>query len=542
MKHHKITAMGQRDVYRILLFSLLIILMPSIILSLDEYIDPFAFHTVGLAQIYYREGRYFPSPITMRYGWQSIANGISIRFVPTLFLLVLSQITGISLWHLLFLPIIGIILPLFAYLICKNLRLPVTIAILYAMVISYNLFMVNAYYISVGMFFFLVFIFTSLKFLELGQSIKEVDAGLLILIFIATYFSYYTAEFLTLGYIFSITLLVWVLEKFGIKKLKVKYYLLSLIFLLVFIGFDNVFYWYLENINIEKGLDLFNSYINYVLRLLKSGGEAVLEYRPQIGNPLIVYIELIQQILIWVAIGIYLTYIITKTKVFKKNPVALSTEGLVLIAFFLTGIMETLIYLPVGYGVYTRTLSIFSSLGALYSLDKLNAMSCVQRKRILKILFMMVTLLIVSASFAKFVIRVSDPLNPNGGKLHSKMNVTISWILSYDTDGIVIADLRTIGQTFLELTKGEKIDSIVLRRLGPEVCYLYSFSNEGIDRLFEERGALLVLSYEFRERAFHAGEAWRFSPPIRETFSVLNYYVQVNKIFDDGRGLIYEYS
>ncbi|MEM4677359.1 MAG: hypothetical protein QXY55_05680 [Candidatus Korarchaeota archaeon] len=515
-------------------------------MSLDEYIDPFAFHTVGLSQIYYREGKYFPRPITESSGWQSTANEISIRFVPTLFLLVLSQITGISLWHLLFLPIIGIIMPLFAYLICRNLRLPVTTAILYAMVISYNLFMVNVYYISVGMFFFMVFIYISLKFLESRQSIKGTDTGLLILIFIIAYFSYYTSEFLILGYILSITLLIWTREKFGVKNLKVKYYyLLSLIFLIVFSGFDNVFYWYFENVNIEKGLDLFNSYVNYVLSLLKSGGETVFEYRPQIGNPLIVYIEFIQQILIWVTIGIYLTYSIARIKDVRKMPAAPSIEGLVFIALFLTGIMETLIYLPVGYGVYTRTLSIFSSLGALYSLDKLGAMFRMQRKRILKIVFIVVALLIVSASFAKFAIRVSDPVNPNGARLHSKINVTISWILSYSTDKMVVADLRTIGQLFFELTQVEKINSIILRRLGPEVRYLYSLSNEGndeISKLFGRRDALLVLSHEFRERAFIAGEAWRFSPPIREAFSILSYQGQVNKIFDDGRGLIYEYS
>ncbi|MEM1830968.1 MAG: hypothetical protein QXJ97_05500 [Desulfurococcaceae archaeon] len=391
----------------------------------------------------------------------------------------------------------------------------------------------------------MVFIYASLKFIEHRRSIKGIDVSLLILIFIAAYFSYYTSEFLMLGYTLSITLLVWVCEKFGAKNLKVKYFSLFLIFLIVFTGFDNIFYWYLESMNVERASHLFNSYINYVLRLLKSGEEAIFEYRPQIGNPLLVYIEFIQQILVWAAIGVYLIFtIITKIKIkdVRKIPTALSIEGLILIALFLTGIMETLIYLSVGYGVYTRTLSIFSSLGALYSLDKLSAIFRTQRKKILKIVFVAVAISIALASIAKFAMRVGDPVNPNGAKLHSKMNVTISWALSYATHKTVIADLRTIGQTFFELTKGEKINSIVLRRLGPEVRYLYSFSNEGINMLFGRKDALLVSSYEFRERAFIAGEAWRFSPPLREAFLFLNNHEQVNKVFDDGRGLIYEYN
>lgn len=544
VKHHKIISRGREVVYRtFLVFSFLVLLVPSVILSLDEYIDPFTFHTVGLTQIYYREGRYFPNPIIMESGWQSTANNISVRFVPTLLLLILSKITGVSLWHLLFLPMIGIVFPLFAYLICKNLKLSVTIAILYAIVTSYNLFMVNIYYISMGMFFFIVFIYASSKLIEHRRSIKGIDVGLLILLFVVAYFSYYTSEFLILGYTLSITLLVWVYEKFGIKNFKVNYLSLSLIFLIIFAGFDNVFYWYFENMNIEKASHLFDSYINYVLSLLKSGEEAIFEYRPQIGNPLLVYIEFIQQILVWATIGIYLVFTITKINAVRKIPAALSIEGLILIALFLTGIMETLIYLSIGYGVYTRTLSAFSSLGALYSLDRLSAVSRMQRKRVLKIVFVVVAISIALASITKFFVRISDPVNPNGANLHSKMNVTVSWILSYVADKTVIADLRTVGQIFFELTKWEKINSIVLHRLGPEVRYLSSLSYERIDVLFGRRSALLVLSYEFRKRAFIAGEAWRFSPPLgEEAFLFLNNHEQVNRIFDDGRGLIYEYE
>ncbi|MEM2704255.1 MAG: hypothetical protein QXR45_13980, partial [Candidatus Bathyarchaeia archaeon] len=264
--------------------------MPTVVLSLDEYIDPFTFHTVGLAQIYYREGRYFPYPIT-EGGWQSTANEISVRFIPTLFLVILSQITGISLWHLLFLPIIGFIFPLLTYSFCKNLQQSATTAILYAVIVSYSFLMFNVFYISVGMFFFLVFIFIFLKTLKFGRSVKRIERGLLLFIFIITYFTYYTAEFLALSYLLGALFLAWFSEKFGIKTPKVKLYSLLLSFLVIFIGFDRVIYYYLKNMTIEKGLGLFSSYINYVLHFLRSGAEAVFEYRPHIGIPLVVYID-----------------------------------------------------------------------------------------------------------------------------------------------------------------------------------------------------------------------------------------------------------
>lgn len=540
--------MSRKVSYKVFLFfSLVVILLPSVVLSLDEYIDPFSFHTVGLAQIYCVEARYFPYPITGSLGWQSTANEISIRFVPILFLLVLSQITGISFWHLLFLPIIGFILPLIAYLICKNLQQSTVTAIFYAIIVSYSFIMFNMFYIPAGMFFFLVFLLIFLKSLRFGQAVKGVNTSLLLLtLFIITYYTYYTTEFLILGYLLGMLFFAWFLErfniKFNVKILNVRFYSLLVSFIVIFTGFDRVIYSFLESVNIEKGLSLFGSYVNYVLRFLSVGEEAVFEYRPHIGNPLIVYIDLVQQVIIWASIVVYLLLYSIRIKVNKKGLAILTFEGLVLLAFFSAGVLETLIYLLVGYGVYTRTISLFSSLAALYSLNKLYTTLLKRKKRIIGIVLIITMLLIVSTSVAKFVIRASDPLNPNGARLHSKMNATISWTTLYTTDRTVIADLRTIGQVFFEIAKEGKIGSIGLRRMGPEINYLYSFNDGVIDKVFKKRNTLLVLSHEFKERAIIAGEAWRFSPPIKEAFSLLDHCASISRIFDDGRGLLYDYS
>lgn len=524
-----------------LVFSFITILLPSLVLSLDEYIDPFTFHTVGLAQIYYREGNYFIYPIVEGFGWQSTANEISFRFVPILFQLILSQITGISLWHLLFWPIIGFIFPIIAYLFCKNLQQQTTIAVIYAVTISYSFFFINLFYISVGMLFFLVFIFVLLKFLNFGQ-FKKIYVGLLLFIFIIIYFTYYTAELLALSYLTSVLFIPWFLEKFGIKTHKLKLHSLLFSFIVIFIGFERVLYQFFEMMSIEKGLNLFYSYVNYVLNLLRKGTEAVFEYRPHIGIPLVVYIDYIQQIIIWGSIAIYLLYIIIRTKIIKKDSAVLTLKGLVLLAFFTAGISETLIYLLVGYGIYTRTLSLFSPLLALYSLNKFYVMFYKRKKKILNIVIIIIILFIVSASIVKFALRVSDPLNPNGARLHSKMKITISWVAFYTTNRVVIADLRIIGQTFFELINEEKVNSIKLIRMGSEVRYLYSFSNETVNKVFRERNTLFILSYEFKERFFIAGEAWRLSPPLKEAFSFLDYYTLINRVFDDGQGIVYDYS
>jgi len=293
--------------------------------------------------------------------------------------------------------------------------------------------------------------------------------------------------------------------------------------------------------SIEKALSLFGSYVNYVLHFLGTGEKAVSEYRPHIGNPLIVYVDFIQQIIIWASLIIYLLHFI-KIRIVKKDQAVLTTEGLVLLAFFSAGLLETLAYLPMGYGVYTRNMSLFSLLAALFSLNKLNAALHQRRKKIIGVIFMMIMLLITSANVAKFVIRINDPLNPNGAGLHSKMKVAVSWITSHTKNGVVVADLRIIGQLFFEITKEGKTNSIQLRRMGPEVHHLYSFNDEAPYKIFREKNSLLIFSYEFKERAFIAGEEWRISPPLKENFSSLNYYTSINKIFDDGRGLIYNYS
>ncbi|MEM3739765.1 MAG: hypothetical protein QXP84_03120 [Candidatus Korarchaeum sp.] len=306
-------------------------------------------------------------------------------------------------------------------------------------------------------------------------------------------------------------------------------------------GFDEVFYYFFDRMSAERGLRLFASYIDYVLHFLGAGEEAIFEYRPNIGSPMIAYVDLIQQILVWTSIIAYLFHLI-KVRVVGRNPITLTTGGLVLLGFLSAGLSETLVYLPMGYGLYMRTMSLFSSMASLYSLNKFNIVFH-SRKKNLVYVSSIIMLIIVFTSIAKFIIRVNDPLNQNGFRLHSKMEAAVSWVMRHATDGEIVADLRTIGQLFLEITSDkEKINSIKLRRMGLEVYYLYSFNEETPRKIFRGRNTRLILSYEFRERAFIAGEEWRVSPPLREAFSLLNYYILVNRIFDDGRSLIYDYN
>lgn len=527
-----------------LVVSLIVAIWPSIVLSMNEYIDPFTFHTIGLAELYRRENRYTPYPILEVTGWQSTANDISVRFIPTLFVLILSEISGVSLWCLIFLPIIGFILPLCAYLVFKNLQNS-TIATLYGIIVSLSLFTfnVNLFYISAGILMFFIFIFAFSRALILGQLNKEIEIVLMITFFIVAYFTYYTAEFLILIFLTSAFIVTRVFGKMCSQSLRARLFPLVFVFLAIFIVFDRVSYWFLENMSTERGIGLMRSYVEYIIRFLRGGETAVIEYRPHIGNPIVAYVDLILNFISWTIIVTYLMSNVSKLRQNKRGflNACFESESIILVAFFMAGLSEMLIYLVVGYGVYTRTLMLFSSLASLYSLNKMRMRYCTKRKGLLFMVLTTVALCLVFLSVMRFILRVSDPLNPNGANLHSKMRGAVLWIITYDNNGVVVTDLRTVGQLFYELVKYEKETHIVLRRLGTEVYYLYNFTNEAIDKVFKEEDTLLLLSHEFEKRAFIAGEAWKIQPPLGKAFEMLDGSILISKIYDDEFGIVYYY-
>lgn len=528
----------------IFFFLLIIVLLPIFILSYDEYVDQFIFSTVGLAETCYQEGRLIIHPYAANEGWQNHANDNSVRVVPVLIFVILRQASGLSLNDLVFLPFVGLLIILLSYSISKNLIRSNYVACLFAITMGYNLFpSVNIYYISVGISLLLLFLIIWIKLVEKNYGDKCLII-LLLTVFIAAYLSYYTAEFLIICFSFGLLCISFIMRRIGIEGSYPRLASLTLFFLVCFNTFDSIIYFYLQNFSIEESTNIFSSYFNYVLNFLKDGAVATQEYRPYLGYTFIAYVDLVHWVIIIFPTFLYSLFLLKKLWGRKTK---LTRNLLFFSSLVIVGFSQVLVYSTIGYGVHTWTLFFTLSLASIYVLYDFVIKKRLQSNREAKPLFLVmiltIMLLIPSLNIAKFVIRLEDPVQPNGFHFHSIMQATVSWVATYFPDGYVKTDSRTAGQLFMELTKIGKADFVYPTRLGQEVKYLYSIDYLASYNIFRKsKPEVLVLSHKFETRSFHAGLAWDISPPLGNAIFYLNCYHSLNKVYDDGYGLIYKYQ
>lgn len=519
----------------------IIALLPIFIMTYTENIDPFSFSTAGLAQTYSKAESYFPYPYKIENSvtWQFHANEVSMRIVPVLLLVMLENVTGLSISTLLFIPLIGIFFALLIFLIAKQLVKSTIVSLLLVIVMNFTFFPINIHYISVGLCLFLFFVFTWLKFMDSHEN-KSSIVFILLIVFIAIYYSYYTAEFLVFCLLFAALVFPWIIKKTArIKVTQIKLGSLLICFLIIFVYFDHQFYNYFlyaspENISASLG-----SYFEYVLHFLQAGSTAITDYRPQISNSATVFADFFQRSLFIITLTLYSLYFAKNWK--KTNP-CLSYKGIAFLSLFFVGIMQILLYSSVGYSQHIWSLYLVSTLASFYALNTF--IHEIKKQKLFSALFIIMMLLIVSSGATIFALKVTDPVNPNGYRLYSLMQPAVSWCVSNLDSGYIASDSRTAAQLFLETTKVSKENAVYPYRLSSEVSYLYS---SGLDmevpqKLFGNKSVCFLISYEFKTHSFLAGNQWSYCPPLGTAFSYLDAYPFLNKVYDDGKGLVYTYD
>lgn len=528
--------------YTILCLCLAVLaVLPVFIISFTENIDPFSFSTAGLAQTYSQENNYYPYPYEIKnpIEWQSNANEVSVRAVPVFILVMLGQVTGLPLSTFLFVPLMGLIFSLLVFILAKKFVNSSLVALLFVLVMNCTFFPINVYFISVGLCLFLLFVILWLKFMDAKET-KGAFVFLLFIIFIAMYYSYYTAEFLVFCLLFASLTFPWIIKKlFGAKIPNIKLIYLLTSFIVIFAYFDYQFYNYFAIASPNYFVDSLSSYFNYVLHFLQAGGSAVSDYRPQISNPIVIYSDLLQRVLIFLSLSVYLLYF---AKNFRKGRFELSYKAIGFISLFFVGIMQILLYASLGYAQQIWALFLVSSLAAFFCLDFFRLKMTEQKKNLRSAFFAVILLLIVTTGVTYFTLRVVDPVNPNSFRLHSEMNPAVIWSVSHSDSGYIAADSRTAAQLFLETAKEDKTNTVYPYRLNSEVSNLYNLDTEVPNKMFGNRTLCFLMSYEFKTRSFLAGNQWSYCPPLGNALSYLDTYPSLNRIYDDGRGLVYRYD
>ncbi len=517
--------------YLLIIFVTIALILPRVIISINEIIDPFAFSTITLSQLYLEKGeaviRPFDHPISP---WQSHANDLSVRIVAPAFLTILSQVTSISLDTLLYLPINGIIFILLAYVLGLVFSKSRLVAALYAAVVAFEIQVIRAtnitFYITLGYSFLIVFLILYLKSLE-----SHSKRGILLLMFCFTtlYFTYYSAEFFAFAFSLSLFMIV-TIARFGGKKAGFLTRLgksyrpflhLPIAFLVLFVGFDAAVYQFFK---------------------MHGGFEPVVSYT---GSYISKVLNLAYQILLLIPIGLYLfVYSIKKFTRSKTEANNGSKTGIkpTYLAFIFASMAFSFTYITsFGFTPFSRAFHIFFPLLALYSVYQFKSSFS---KRLINYLLTILATLIILASLMTSVVFLFDQMHPYTPKGYSLTSPKVSFLVDHvdkSEEIKVLSSLDIAGYVFYKAMQNGKAD-IYPFMFGKDVEILYSHDPEIANNIFRAKSYdLLLISREFERRVVFA-DGWYWAPVATEATSLISNNPGFDRIYDDGQAVIFAYN
>ncbi len=514
----------------------------NLVLSYNQVIDHFTYSSIGLARSCSEDGRVVLTPFSGQTGWNTHADSVSLRFLPTMLLVFLEQTTGLSLKTLVFLPIGGLILAVLSYVFAKNLTGSAKLGLLFALAMAFepvNILNLNIYYISVGLLILWTFLIIWNKSVNAFPTLKH--PIILTMLFFAAFLSYYTSEFLILLIAFMFATLIMILQIFRIElTVRRMFGYLALSFLIIFMTLEPVFFQTITESSRNQPLQMIEQYLQYISRVLTGNTGAVSEYKPHYSNTLPIYAYLLQMSLIGLSVAVYLA---RRMRQIRKEKSSVSVTETIFFTLLLVGAAEPLVYLLWGSGIAFRSLLWFGSLAAFCCLHRLGYTSRTPTKlRRLKILAVSaVAITMLCCSIVKGVVPLQDPVSIYEPQFYDNMYATASWTSLHFDNTDVVSDGRFTAQLFAEVTFAEKQDRIHCLRFSSrdiEVLHMVGTGNYSIVRK-EEIPNVLALAKSLSTRSYDGGDIWQTNAPLGSVPECLSYHPALCRVFDDGKGLVY---
>lgn len=525
----------------------IICIVPKAILFREQYIDPYSYSSASLAQQYLQEGEIELYPFRdVTSTWQNHANGISERPAPSLFLVFLSLLTSVPIRRLSFLPLTGLVFIILFFVFARMFSNSNSIASLCIVTLSFDLLInmstFNVYYIAYGFNLLLLFMIVYLKTLEANEKNRSYVC-LLLIIFLSSFFSYYTGEFLSIVFSWCIAAVAVVFKK---QKLKSRY--LPIAFLIVFTAFDQVFGKYVSWQPWTKGISYLQEFAGYIIGFLTHGASAAQERGHFIGNPSLIYIEFLLRMLIFLPVAVYSGYFLIRLtkdhKLRKKTEVGL--KELTYFSVVLVVIAEVAVYVNMGVIDY-RGFFLFFPLLTFCSLTELAKLLKKRHYEKGAFVFMVLSILIASLTISKFVVGLQDQSSLFTGSYYDLMMPSTSWATINVDNGSIVTNYQTAGVLFQEVVFEQKANNVLIYfpQFDEVVDFLVSKNATHANDFFRQKDFdYVLLSNEFKKKVIHIG-AWssegRVAPLGASTFT-LNNFTMFNKIYDDGNGLLYFYT
>jgi hypothetical protein len=543
-----------RKTYILLALMLGFAVYPKILTFIDQATtDPFSFSSIAVAEVSYRRNEILLNPFRVADPntllWQSFSNHISERLLVTSFLVVFSKVTGLTLRHLQFLPLAGLIMILLGFALAKAFTKSSITAALFTLFIAYHNNEANSFfYLSGGYLMMMLFLLLFYKTIEKSIS-QRTGIILLVLVYVTSYLTYYTADFLNLVVVGGSALTTFLAKRTIFRRTVTlaeklpSFFSLSLAFGAIFVMFDSAFYHFVTQGSVEQAQGVLQGYIRYVIALTK--GEAAVGYVMRQGAITPVYIEAAIRIIIVFAVGVHIiTHVVRSLK--ARRPVQITHKSMTYCLIIIASIAQVIVYLGVGFfGVSYGIM--FVGLLAMYSLRSLGRGLNKERAS-----FLICSLLVV-ASILRFEAIWEDPTTSYYGRYYyAAMHRTAPWLIQYVDQGIALSDHIISAQILTEATFSSKGNDVLSYRIADHLDVLYEFNQSRFDSLMGyyqwvmgldmPNPVYLVSSCLWKDR-YVVGDGWGpIGNPLGERLYFVNNYTSLNKIYSDGMGLVYAWK
>ncbi len=510
----------------ILLF--LVCLLPALLFSREEIID--AYNCITLASVE-------KSLIVGRIASVSFGN---FYFDPyhqghlghQAIIIIISEICGLSAKKTAILPIGGIIVPFTFFALAKKIFNSNALACFFAIFMAYDPSLSPGHY-SIFAYawvrpLFFVFIILTIRILEGGK--RWEDTLLLFLIFVGTFFLYWTTPAIMILFLFGVNLLLLIQTLRG-KQSKIKRKLTTnsvLVFTVIYLAFSKILYnEFLPAVIHEKygtttdALAQFLTWISFRQSTMTEKYTVVTS-----GNPVYDWILIFRYIIILIPIMVYIFVKLIEVCREQKLQLSLDTYSYLMWSIIFAGLAQSIAYAARGHLSF-RYISILFLPVTLISLDRLKA------ERVKKITLLILMILVFSG-FSYLLLGGLFNLNKT-----SNIEISAQFLFNKSNyDAKALTDLNTFGIYLLEGVFQQK--SLSIKLYNSDIYEMVV----GTSCFIEKNNLGEIVDYVIINKVMAnsptAAGGWKKYEPLSNYFSEINSNTNINKIYDDSKIWIFK--
>jgi hypothetical protein len=531
----------------ICVFSLLMV--ARILVVNYQILEPFTYSILANAATVNQSGHLAVNPYNLSGWWQTHANFLAQRAAPILIYTMLSNTMGVSIFPVAQIPLLGFMMILLCFVLARRITKSVYAGLAFTLIINLD-FLTNLVYTSfsyhqLGLILHLAFLFVLYEMLSSTRVRRRVWYAVLIILFVAIFYSYYSFEFLTLVFVASLLILAAIVHyRTGANYGKgIFSSLLGLVFFMgiIFFGFDSI---------VSKLSEISSTGFGRLFELITGalGRATVTRYNPSFSASYLTLKSLDFDLMLLV-LAILVPYFVYS--LFARRTVAI--ENIFVLSLLTTSLAELLTYTSLGSAGNTRyfvklvplaIIIIITRLRIPFKSDLTSFRHFVQ-SIVVKVLWLRKTivplmlLLTVLATYLAVIYPASYQY-VGGLYLYSSVSPSSTWICdNAGSKASFVAPHHSAAVMMFVAASQGKADSISVNQYDKD-AYIFLDPNEtSLKGLFQSNGYDYMAIQRQSETLPFYGAFSIVLPPLNGSVSKIEAMSCVNKLFDDGNNLVF---